>query len=115
MAIQILVPKRYAAKDMAKSSEAPVGPRGSLRGTHVGDLAGAAKLIILCDLCTAKFDWKKNKYVSYPDSERPQPVWGQCDACRESGLSRSFIPEALDEKVTYRRRIGGRWGTSFNR
>lgn len=115
MAIQVLVPKSYSAKDLAKAQEAPVGPRKQLRGTHITDLVGALKSVILCDLCAMKFNPKKNHYVSYPDPERPQPVWGTCDACRETGLSRSFIPEVFDQAVTYRRRIRGRWGSSYNR
>ena len=115
MAIQILVPKRYTTKDITRGYEAPVGPRRKLRGTHIGDLVGLQQSVILCDLCTAKFNPRANHYVSYPDPERPQPCWGTCDACTEKGLANSFIPLALHEAVVYHRRIQGRWGTSYNR
>ena len=111
MAIQVLVPRQYTAKDLAKAAEAPVGARGKLKGSHIDDLVALGKLVLLCDFCDPKFNPRSNRYERYMKI----PVAGLCDACGDHvWTGKAFIPQFNHDDVVYetpvqatRRR--GRW------
>lgn len=56
-----------------------VRPYGKAHGTYVTDIAGAQQSVLLCRLCSHKFDPRPYHYYL----TREFRVQGRCDGCRE--------------------------------
>ena len=76
---------------------APVGPRGKLAGTHVGDLTAQAALVQFCEFCNSKFNPRKNQYEPW---RRETYIRGLCDGCGQYTLHGvAFIHQSTHDLV----------------
>ena len=114
--MDVLIPRQWTPRALAKASEAPVGARGKLRGSHIDDLVALGKLVLLCDFCNPKWNPRANHYEKY----QPVPVAGNCDACGDHvWTGTAFTPEFRHDEVIFEtpiaaRRRRGRWSRSYN-
>lgn len=84
---QILVKRTYTRADMLKNAEAPGKPKGRTAGGWVDDIAAQKKVILLCPLCTRKFNPARVHYRK--EKEFPVAI-GKCDGCDTHDLHCSW-------------------------
>ena len=83
----ILVPKPYTKQQRLKGMEAPGKTKGRTAGSWVDDIAAQKKVILLCPLCTNKFNPARVHYRK--EKEFPYAV-GRCDGCGTQDLRCSW-------------------------
>jgi Pyruvate/2-oxoacid:ferredoxin oxidoreductase delta subunit len=74
----IIAKKMWTRKEILESMEAPGRTRGRTAGSWVSDIAAQKKCIILCPLCTNKFNPKRAGYRREKDFPY---ATGKCDGC----------------------------------
>jgi hypothetical protein len=85
-------------KEELALAEVPSGPKsGTLAGSHVADLTGLSKMVVLCEFCNPKFNPRKNHYEVW---RHETYVRGGCDGCGQYTLhGRAFIHQATHDLV----------------
>ncbi len=74
----IIAKKMWTKEEWLKSQLAPGKPRGRTAGGWVSDIAAQKQTILLCALCTHKFNPKRANYRK--EKEMPFAM-GTCDGC----------------------------------
>lgn len=87
----------WTRKDLLKSMEHDGRRHGKPHGSYVVDLADLRKMILLCPLCNAKFDWKRHRFRHEKEFRY---VIGNCDACKTLDMHCSmYIAEEIYSTV----------------
>lgn len=84
--------RREAKRREAKRSLSQGRREGKLHGSHVADIVALRKALILCQMCSPKFDAPRNHYHR---ARRWGTVQGTCDACKEVGLHQLLLHSSL--------------------
>ena len=83
----ILIKKTFTQADIDKSMEADGRRRGTTAGSYIADLAALKKVILLCSLCTHKFNPGR---VGYRREKEFPVAQGKCDGCNTYDLRCSW-------------------------
>lgn len=100
--MEILIPQKYSAKQIkdADTKRSEFRPNRYTSGSaNLDDMIELKKAVILCDDHSRKFSPKAARYRAHPD-KRLRKVFGNCDVCKQFGLSSLFLNEkdAFDEQ-----------------
>lgn len=92
----ILVPQKYTVRQVkqadVKRSEFRRNPYTS-GSANLDDMIVQGLAVILCPDHTRKFSSKAARYRAHPDKNMSRVI-GNCDVCKQVGLSNLFLPEA---------------------
>lgn len=93
--MEILVPQKYSVRQIKRAETKRVEFRPSRYTSGCANLDNMVELkkaVILCETHNRKFSPKAAKYLAHPD-KRMRRVLGNCDVCRQFGLSFLFLNE----------------------
>lgn len=98
----ILVPQKWTPRQVkqAETSAVEFRPNRTTSGSaNLDDMIALNKAVILCEVHSRKFSPIKARYRVHPD-KRLRKVMGNCDVCKQFGLSWLFLNEkdAYDEQ-----------------
>lgn len=93
--MEILVPQKYTVRQIKraelKRDEFRRNPYTS-GSANLDNMIALNKAVILCPDHTRKFSPKAARYRAHPDAKMRR-VLGNCDVCKEFGLSHLFLNE----------------------
>lgn len=102
--MEILVPRKYTVKQIkrAELKRDEFRPNRYTSGcANLDDMVACRKAVILCETHNRKFSPKAAKYRAHPD-KRMRKVFGNCDVCKQFGLSFLYLNEA-DAEIEHRK------------
>ena len=100
--LEIIVPQKYTRKQVSRANTKRVEfrPNRYTSGSaNLDDMIALGKAVILCATHARKFEPKRVHYRAHPDKNLRR-VLGNCDVCKQFGLSSLFLNEkdAEDEQ-----------------